>query len=122
MCLPLLLPAARVTEDFDADWLFNRGEFASAMMPAFDDQAWRTLNVPHDWSSEGPFSAEFASGTGYAPGGVGWYRKHFRLDQKQKGQSVAIEFDGVYDDSEVWINGRFYRRTGRLASSVFNST
>jgi beta-galactosidase len=106
-CWPLHLPAARVTEDFDADWLFKRGEFASAMMPAFDDQAWRTLNVPHDWSSEGPFSAEFASGTGYAPGGVGWYRKHFRLDQKQKGQSVAIEFDGVYDYSEVWINGRF---------------
>jgi len=98
---------ARVTQDFDAGWLFSRGDFAAAMMPAFDDSTWRRLNVPHDWSSEGPFSAEFGSGNGYAPGGNGWYRKHFRLDANQKGKSVAMEFDGVYDHSEVWINGQF---------------
>jgi beta-galactosidase len=77
------------------------------MMPAFDDRNWRKLNVPHDWSSEGPFSPEYASGTGYAPAGIGWYRKHFQLDQIQRDQSVAIEFDGVYDYSAVWINGHF---------------
>jgi len=98
---------ARVTKDFDAGWLFSRGDFAAAMMPAFDDGNWRTLNVPHDWSSEGPFSAEYGSGNGYAPGGIGWYRKHFRLDAAQKYKLVAIEFDGVYDHSEVWINGQF---------------
>ena len=105
--LPLLSPAARVTEDFDANWLFSKGDFASAMMPAFDDGGWRPLNVPHDWSSEGPFRAEFASGNGFVPGGIGWYRKHFQLDQSQLGQSVVIEFDGVYDYSEVWLNGHF---------------
>jgi beta-galactosidase len=105
--LPLCSPAARVTEDFDANWLFSRGDFASAMMPAFDDHGWRPLSVPHDWSSDGPFSAEYASGTGYAPGGIGWYRKHFRFDEGQQGRRVAIEFDGVYDYSEVWVNGHF---------------
>src|ERR1019366_9200548 len=98
---------ARVTKDFDAGWLFSKGDFAAAMMPAFNDGNWRKLNVPHDWSSEGPFSAEFGSGNGYAPGGIGWYRTHFRLDAAQKSQLVAIEFDGVYDHSEVWINGQF---------------
>jgi len=97
---------ASLTEDFDADWLFSKGDFASAMMPFFDDRSWRKLNVPHDWSIEGPFSAEYGSGNGFVPGGVGWYRKHFRLDAAQKNKLVAIEFDGVYDDSEVWINGQ----------------
>ena len=76
-------------------------------MPAFDDGNWRKLNVPHDWSIEGPFSTEFGSGNGFVPGGVGWYRKHFQLDAAQKNQLVAIEFDGVYDNSEVWIDGQF---------------
>jgi beta-galactosidase len=97
---------ARVTQDFDANWLFSKGDFASAMMQAFNDSGWRQLNVPHDWSIEGPFGAEFGSGNGFAPGGIGWYRKHFKLDADQKGRVVAIEFDGVYDYSEVWVNGQ----------------
>ena len=105
--LPPRSPAARVTEDFDAGWRFSKSDFASAMMPAFDDSGWRQVNVPHDWSSEGPFSAEYASGTGYAPGGIGWYRKHFRPGQNEQGRPAAIEFDGVYDCSEVWVNGHF---------------
>ncbi len=68
---------ARVTQDFDANWLFSKGDFAAAMMPAFNDSTWRQVNVPHDWSIEGPFSAEFGSGNGYVPGGIGWYRKYF---------------------------------------------
>jgi len=98
---------ARVTEDFDANWLFCKSDFAAAMMPQFDDSGWRTLKVPHDWSIEGPFSAEYGSGNGFAPGGIGWYRKHFQPDAAQTNKLVAIEFDGVYDNSEVWINGQF---------------
>ncbi len=71
---------SRTLLDFDDGWLFSRGDFASAAMPAFRDSAWRPVTLPHDWSSEGPFSAESGSGNGYAPGGIGWYRKHFRLD------------------------------------------
>ena len=100
-------PAARAFVDLDADWRFCKGDFATAMMPAFDDSAWRRVNVPHDWSSEGPFRADYASGTGYAPGGVGWYRRHFRLDATATNQLVAVEFDGVYDYAEVWVNGHF---------------
>ncbi len=99
--------SARTVADFDSDWRFSRGDFATAAMAGFDDSNWRRVNVPHDWSIEGPFSADYACGTGFAPGGIGWYRKHFRLNAGQKGRSVAIEFDGVYDFSEVWINGVF---------------
>ncbi|HTL72042.1 MAG TPA: beta galactosidase jelly roll domain-containing protein, partial [bacterium] len=99
--------AARTVEDFDADWRFSKGDFATAAMPGFDDAGWRRVNVPHDWSIEGPFSADYACGSGFAPGGLGWYRKHFSLDDAQKGRHITIEFDGVYDYSEVWINGTF---------------
>jgi len=95
----------RTVLDFDEDWRFSRGDYAAAMMPGFDDAGWREVTLPHDWSSEGPFSAEFASGNGYAPGGVGWYRKHFKLDPAGTNKLVAVEFDGIYDYSEVWING-----------------
>ena len=98
---------ARYIEDFTANWLFSKSDLASAMMPECDDSNWRKLNVPHDWSIEGPFSAGYGSGNGFVPGGVGWYRKHFQLDPAQKNKLVAIEFDGVYDHSEVWINGQF---------------
>jgi len=103
---PAAAADARVTQDFDANWLFSRGDFASAMMPAFDDSGWRQVNVPHDWSIEGPFGADYGSGNGYAPGGIGWYRKHFQLDPNQQSRVVTIEFDGVYDYSEVWVNGQ----------------
>ena len=76
-------------------------------MNSFDDSAWRTVDLPHDWSIEGPFGPDYASGTGYAPGGVGWYRKHFFLDAAARGKVVTIEFDGVYNNAEVWINGQF---------------
>lgn len=98
---------ARTYIALDFDWRFSRGDFQTAMLPAFDESDWRTVNLPHDWSIEGPFSAEYASGTGYAPGGVGWYRKHFKVDAVQKDKLVAIEFDGVYNNCEVWINGHF---------------
>jgi beta-galactosidase len=100
-------PSVRTVIDLDAGWRFSKGDFASAMTPTFDDTAWRQVNVPHDWSSEGPFSADYGSGNGYAPGGIGWYRKHFRLDAGDQDKLVAVEFDGVYAYSEVWINGHF---------------
>src|SRR4030042_7200417 len=93
--------------DFDFDWQFSKGDFPTAVMPAFDDSGWRKVNLPHDWSIEGPLSQEYASGTGFVPGGIGWYRKHFKLDQVDKDKIVTIEFDGIYNNSSVWINGIF---------------
>ncbi len=97
--------AARTYIDLNPDWRFAKGDAANAMMSAFDDSSWRQLDVPHDWSIEGPFGPEYGSGNGYAPGGIAWYRKHFTLDAAQQGKRVAVEFDGVYDHSQVYING-----------------
>ena len=78
-----------------------------AEAPAFDDAPWRSLDLPHDWSIEGPFSRNEAAGNqgAYLPTGIGWYRKTFSLPETCKDKQVSIEFDGVYQDSEVWING-----------------
>jgi beta-galactosidase len=103
----LITPASvsRTILDFDRDWKFSKGDFPAAMMPSFNDSSWRTLNLPHDWSIEGPLGAEYASGTGFAPGGVGWYRKSFRLEASATNKLVAVEFEGIYNHAEVWING-----------------
>jgi beta-galactosidase len=98
---------ARTIVDLDRGWRFSNGDFPAAPIPAFDDSQWRTVNLPHDWSIEGPLGPEYASGTGYAPGGIGWYRRHFRMDAADKGKLARIEFDGVYNHAEVWINGHF---------------
>jgi beta-galactosidase len=92
--------------DFDFGWRFKLGDEPTAIHREFDDGKWQTVQLPHDWSIEGPFGPEFASGTGYAPGGVGWYRKRFTLGPESKGRQVAVEFDGVYQNSQVWINGQ----------------
>lgn len=99
--------SARTNLDIDFEWRFSKGNFATVMIPEFDDSAWRIVNLPHDWSIEGPFGDEYGSGNGYAPGGIGWYRKHFKLDAAYKDKLVAIEIDGIYNNSEVWINGLF---------------
>ncbi|HTX39638.1 MAG TPA: beta galactosidase jelly roll domain-containing protein, partial [Bryobacteraceae bacterium] len=105
-----LLPAwcaAPVRErlNFDAGWRFYKGDAPGAERARFDDAGWRKLNLPHDWSIEGPYSASNASATGYLPGGIGWYRKTFPLDGALAGRRIYIDFDGVYRDSDVWING-----------------
>jgi beta-galactosidase len=92
---------------FDFDWKFALGDIYHAKDAAFDDAQWRTLNVPHDWSVEGEFEAKNASCTGYLPGGIGWYRKSFDVPESYRGKTVSIQFDGVYNNSEVWINGHY---------------
>ena len=102
------IPAeARTVQNFDSDWRFSRGDFASAATPAFDDARWTRVDLPQDWSAAGPFGAELGSGNGYAPGGIAWYRKHFTVPAARGNKIGAIEFDGIYDNSEVWINGHF---------------
>jgi beta-galactosidase len=91
--------------DFDFDWRFAKTDVANAMMPLLKDDDWRAVNVPHDWSIEGPFSDQFGSGNGYAPGGIAWYRKHFTADASFQNKLIVVEFDGVYDNSNVYCNG-----------------
>ncbi len=92
---------------FDADWRFLKSDAPGAEKPAFADAPWRRLNVPHDWSIEGPFSQNNPTGGagGFLPGGVGWYRKSFILPMASQRKRVYIEFDGVMANSDVWING-----------------
>ena len=100
---------AREIQNFNADWKFalNIPESENPAEPKFNDRDWRTLDLPHDWAIEGDFDEHNPSGTGGGalPGGTGWYRKSFKVDKKDKGQSVSIEFDGVYMNSSVYING-----------------
>ncbi|MDR3701746.1 MAG: glycoside hydrolase family 2 TIM barrel-domain containing protein [Candidatus Sulfopaludibacter sp.] len=96
---------ARERQLFDQGWRFHLGDVREGQTAAVSDRSWREVDLPHDWSIEGPFSAENASGTGYLPGGVAWYRKTFQAPATMRGMKVSIRFDGVYRDSTVWING-----------------
>src|SRR3569833_3112137 len=95
----------RIHEKFDFDWRFQMGDIAEASAADFNDAAWRKLDVPHDFSVEGEFSRTNASGTGFLPTGIAWYRKSFVVPAAWKSKMVEIEFDGVSMNSEVWING-----------------
>jgi len=109
---------ARQTLSFDEDWRFHLGEVDGGQTPAVADTDWRGLDVPHDFSIEGPpgtdpatidgpFDRKSPGGTsaGALNGGIGWYRKNFTLPEDTQGKCVGIQFDGVYMDSEVWLNG-----------------
>jgi beta-galactosidase len=98
----------RIRNNFDFDWKFFKGDAPGAQQTDFMDNQWRILDIPHDWSIEGPFSKQPGSATSaHLPTGIGWYRKYFNIPKSYKDKKVIIEFDGVYQNSEVWINGRY---------------
>ena len=114
------LPDPRQTLNFDQDWRFHLGEVEGGQSPALNapTAGWRNLDVPHDFSIEGPPGSDPApmdgpfdkkspggTGAGALNGGIGWYRKTFNLPDASQGKHVGIRFDGVYMDSEVWLNG-----------------
>ena len=107
----------RVT--FDYGWRFLKDSIISAENPDFNDTSWRILDVPHDWSIEdlpgqngkdiiGPFNKSDVDkmSSGYLTGGVGWYRKSFTVKEEDQGKIIYLEFDGVYMNSDVWLNGK----------------
>jgi beta-galactosidase len=95
--------------DFTEDWKFCPGDNEIANRLDFDDSSWRILNIPHDWSIEGEFSEENPTkiNGGALPAGIGWYRKSFTLSKTLLDKQIYIDFDGVYRNSEVWINGNY---------------
>ena len=109
LALVLVLLAQRQTTNFDRNWRFHLGDVAGAQQPGFADATWRALDLPHDWSIEGPFNEQNPAGVagGALPGGIGWYRKAFTFPAGDTGKVLFIEFDGVYRNSEVWINGHY---------------
>ena len=101
------VPDNRQHLSMDHNWKFIQSDVKGAEKQSYDDTNWRTLNIPHDWSIEGEFKEDAITkgAGGYLPTGIGWYRKHFSLSSIGKNQQVWIEFDGVYMNSDVWING-----------------
>lgn len=97
----------RRTKRMNLDWTFHRGDEPGAWYKGFNDASWRKVTLPHDWSVEEPFSEEHSSGTGYLPGGIGWYRKRFDLPQDLRGKRVYITFEGVYNNAQVWCNSYY---------------
>src|ERR1035441_6727677 len=104
-------PSPRETIPFDNGWRFHLGDEPAAKQPSFDDRSWRTLDVPHDWSIEGPAvrPPEGDGNNGFFVHGIGWYRKSFTFPPIV-GKKVVIEFDGVYMNTDIWINGQFLGR------------
>jgi len=91
---------------FDDYWKFHYGDVADAFISLFDDSGWQTLDVPHDWSVEMPFSRDKGtSANGFTVGGTGWYRKSFQLQSGDEEKLHRLYFEGVYMDADVWLNG-----------------
>ncbi len=107
LVLPAWAQKARTVLNFDNNWLFNLGDVPNGQATDLDDAQWRKLNLPHDWSIEGEFSKDNPASPegGALPGGIGWYRKTFTLPASDKNKLVYMAFDGVYQKSDVWING-----------------
>lgn len=93
---------------FNDNWSFSLSDNLKASETDFDDKEWRVLNLPHDWAIEGDFSKDNPSGTGGGalPGGTGWYRKTFIPSNEDSDKIIRIDFDGIYMNSEVFINGQ----------------
>ena len=103
----------RSVSSFDKDWKFYHADSTDTKdeykNSHFNDAPWRSLNLPHDWSIEGAFDQKNPATPegGALPGGIGWYRKTFSVPVTAKGKSIFIDFDGVYRNSEVWINDHY---------------
>ena len=97
----------REKADFNDGWRFRLGDVPEAACPDFDDNGWRKLDLPHDWAVEGDFSIDNPSGTGGGalPGGIGWYRKTFVPSSADSDRQWRLDFDGVYMNAEVFVNG-----------------
>ncbi|KHJ39306.1 beta-galactosidase BoGH2A [Pedobacter glucosidilyticus] len=99
----------RTQINFNNNWKFKLGDEPEAKNITFNDDAWRKLNLPHDWSIEADFAKENPATNqgGALPGGIAWYRKTFKTPANTQNKVVYIQFDGIYQHSEVWINGVF---------------
>lgn len=93
------------SESFNDNWKFYLGDASGAEEPGFNDSTWEQVNLPHDYSIEQDYSTSMEAESGYLPGGTGWYRKNFTMDESAAGKQIRIDFGGVYMNSTVWVNG-----------------
>lgn len=112
-----------ISEKINTDWRFNLGDDITASSPEFNDHSWQEVNLPHDWSVKGQLSPTLASCTGYLPGGIGWYRKSIEIPATKQGQKVYFYFEGVYNRSEVYVNGHSLgKRPNGYISFMYDAT
>jgi len=109
---------------FNEGWSFHKGDFSStALAEQQSDSAWEPVMLPHDWSIRSGFSNDWGSATGYLPGGIGWYRKRFNLQEGKSALNHYIYFGGVYKHSKVWLNGhKLGERPSGFSSFFYNLT
>ena len=93
------------TVSFNNGWRFNLGDVSNAQNTAYDDSGWTLVSVPHDYSISQNFTTSGEAESGFLPGGTGWYRKSFTLPESYAGKEIVLNFDGVYSDAYVYING-----------------
>lgn len=109
-CLNLIGIQAQVSfgtpQKFNDNWKFSLSDDSQYISPKYNDGKWRTVELPHDWSIEAPLSPSLASCTGYLPGGIGWYRKSFFVPDSVKERKMFIYFEGIYNKSQVYLNGK----------------
>ncbi len=110
----------RSRESFNEGWKFVKYFYASdesaatdkepaaLQLPSINDNNWRTLDLPHDWAIEGPFSDTLENNTGLLPWkGIGWYRKHFVINESDKDKRIYVDFDGAMANAQIWLNGKY---------------
>ncbi len=111
------------SEKINDQWKFILQDHQDFKNKSFNDDNWQTINVPHDWSIKGQLSPTLASCTGYLPGGIAWYRKSINIPLERQGQNVFLYFEGVYNRSEVFVNGQSLgKRPNGYISFAYDAT
>ncbi len=112
-----------ISKKINSGWKFNLADETAANTPIFDDSKWRNVQLPHDWSIKGKLDSTLASCTGYLPAGIGWYRKILNVPKGQSGKKVYLYFEGVYNRSEVYLNGQLLgKRPNGYISFMYDAT
>jgi beta-galactosidase/beta-glucuronidase len=110
-------------EKINDEWKFYLGDVDDGQSVSFDDSKWRQIDLPHDWTVKCQLSPSLASATGYLPGGIAWYRKSISIPEEKKGEKVYLYFEGVYNNSEVFINGKSLgKRPNGYISFTYDAT
>ncbi|MGC4031281.1 MAG: glycoside hydrolase family 2 TIM barrel-domain containing protein [Tepidisphaeraceae bacterium] len=127
----MAITQSRSRLNFDSGWLFHPGDVPApvankhlaaymankagyargAARGNFDDSDWHPVRLPHDWSVDGPFTPDHHVNSGFLPRGVGWYRRHFRLDEADRGKVLTLHFDAIASHAQVFVNGHLLTRS-----------
>ena len=99
-------PGFGTAERVNSDWRFHLGDIEGQAGAEKNHASWQQVSLPHDWGVKYPLSPTLASATGYLPGGIGWYRKQLTIPVEDQGKKIFLYFEGVYNRSEVFINGK----------------